>query len=114
MAAIRETQMFSVPLLHLLLIRGLEKDTADAEDSALLAHGVFLLCVCSGQCPVPGKINAYWPKLALSLHLAAQLDAIDCSAEVEPYAARPFRSRITPVGCSTSTIAALAPKDKES
>jgi hypothetical protein len=41
MAAIREAQMFCVPLLHLLLIRRLEKDTADAEDSALLAHGCF-------------------------------------------------------------------------
>jgi hypothetical protein len=41
MAAIREAKMFCVPLLHLLLIRGLEEDTADAEDSALLAHGCF-------------------------------------------------------------------------
>jgi hypothetical protein len=39
MAAIREAEMFCVPLLHLLLIRGLEEDTADAEDPALLAHG---------------------------------------------------------------------------
>jgi hypothetical protein len=41
MAAIREAEMFCVPLLHLLLVRGLEEDTADAEDSALLAHGFF-------------------------------------------------------------------------
>src|SRR5262245_10483876 len=41
MAAIREAEMFCVPLLHLLLIRGLEEDTADAEDSAALAHGWF-------------------------------------------------------------------------
>jgi hypothetical protein len=30
--------MFCVPFLHLLLIRGLEEDPTDAEDSALLAH----------------------------------------------------------------------------
>src|SRR3974390_2482129 len=41
MAAIREAEMFCVPFLHLLLIRGLEEDTTDAEDSALLAHGCF-------------------------------------------------------------------------
>jgi hypothetical protein len=41
MAAIREAEMFCVPLLHGLLIRGLEEDTTDAEDSALLAHGCF-------------------------------------------------------------------------
>src|SRR5262249_5612218 len=33
--------MFCVPLLHGLLIRGLEEDPTDAEDSALLAHGCF-------------------------------------------------------------------------
>src|SRR5581483_11226764 len=37
--AVRETEMLRVPVLHLLLIRGLEEDPADTEDSALLAHG---------------------------------------------------------------------------
>src|SRR5262245_2455360 len=50
-AAIREAEMFSVPLLHLLLIRGFEEDTTDAEDSALLAHGCFLFC-CTGTTPL--------------------------------------------------------------
>ena len=51
MAAIREAEMFCVPLLHLLLIRRLEEDTTDAEDSTLLAHGCspFFLIV-QGQC----------------------------------------------------------------
>jgi hypothetical protein len=33
--------MLCVPLLHLLLIRGLEEDPTDSDDSALLAHGCF-------------------------------------------------------------------------
>src|SRR5262249_636045 len=41
-AVIREAEMFRVPILRLLLIRRLEEDTADAEDSSLLAHGCFL------------------------------------------------------------------------
>jgi len=41
MATIREAEMFCVPLFHFLLIRGLEEDPTDAEDSALLAHGRF-------------------------------------------------------------------------
>jgi hypothetical protein len=41
MAAIREAEMFCVPLLHLLLIRGLEEDSTDAENSAWLAHVCF-------------------------------------------------------------------------
>src|SRR5215470_242722 len=39
--AIHEAEMLCVPLLRLLLIRGLEEDPADADDSALLAHGCF-------------------------------------------------------------------------
>jgi peptide-methionine (R)-S-oxide reductase len=47
MAAIPEAEMLCVPLLHLLLIRGLEEDTTDAEDSALLAHGCYPFCDCT-------------------------------------------------------------------
>jgi hypothetical protein len=36
--------MFCVPLLHLFLIRGLEKDTTDTEYPALLAHARFPFC----------------------------------------------------------------------
>src|SRR5215469_14897837 len=50
LAAIREAEMFCVPLLHLLLIRGLEEDTTDAEDAALLAHACFpFLCLYRGD-----------------------------------------------------------------
>jgi hypothetical protein len=52
MAAIREAEMFCVPLLHLLPIRGLEEDTTDAEDSALLAHGCFPFFDCTGAMPL--------------------------------------------------------------
>ena len=45
MAAIRETEMFCIPLLHLLLVRGFEEDTADAEDSSMF---VFLFCDGTG------------------------------------------------------------------
>jgi len=38
MAAVREAEMFCIPLFHLLLIRGLEEETADPKDSAWLAH----------------------------------------------------------------------------
>src|SRR5262249_17064922 len=48
MAAIREAEMLCVPLLHLLPIRGLEEDTTDAEDSALLAHDCFPRFDCTG------------------------------------------------------------------
>jgi hypothetical protein len=51
MAAIREAEMFCVPLLHLLLIRGLEEDTTDAEDSALAGSWLFSFSVIvQGQC----------------------------------------------------------------
>ena len=39
MATLSRREMFCVPFLHLLLIRGLEEDTTDAEDAALLTHG---------------------------------------------------------------------------
>jgi hypothetical protein len=45
--------MFCVPLLRLLLIRGLEEDTTDAKDSALLAHGLFsFLVIITGTMPL--------------------------------------------------------------
>jgi hypothetical protein len=68
MAAIREAKMFCVPLLHLLPIRGLEEDTTDAEDSALLAHGCFpLFFDCTGAIAYSDEVERHQSDATLVL-----------------------------------------------
>src|SRR5262249_17814470 len=53
MATIREPEMLSVPIPHLLLIRRFKEDPADSEDPALLAHA------CSFRSLI--IMQAVWP-----------------------------------------------------